>query len=252
MGLNRRTLLAGLGAQCLCSQAAIASTFGDGLRPLCGLNVAYPSFDRTSALAAPAPEAVQAVKLLTDVVGIEANFEVVEGTFVKKVLAFAAVRQNQRYIVYDKDEFWFESGRTNWISVGILAHEVGHHLAAHTYVSGASNHARELEADRFAGMALGRLGATIDQARAWAIGLSEAGSKTHPPRADRLVAIREGWDLAKARIRVERGRCTPGWEGDGFALDHRQCRIARTCEGETARSRLFCQDYQGIWQPQGQ
>ena len=71
----------------------------------------------------------------------------------------------QRYIFYNST-FMRELGAKTqkyWALVFVIAHEVGHHIAGHLDFAG-QNHRVELEADRYAGFILGRMGATHDEA----------------------------------------------------------------------------------------
>ena len=102
----------------------------------------------------------------------------------------------QRYIFYNST-FMRELGartRQFWSQVFVIAHEVGHHIAGHLDFAG-QNHRVELEADRYAGFILGRMGATHDEAIA-AIGAigSNSGSSTHPPRDQRTQIVSLGWN----------------------------------------------------------
>ena len=81
-----------------------------------------------------------------------------------------------------------------WSGIAILAHEIGHHLEAHTISARGSNPTDELEADEFAGWVLRRLGATLDEAQAPFRTSLPAGNSTHPPRDARLTAVAAGWD----------------------------------------------------------
>lgn len=146
----------------------------------------------------PAREARLAVSWITDVVGLSANFAIGQATFVRKVGAYADIHNGQRRIVYDADLFSWVEGSPNWRETGIMAHEVGHHLGGHTFADNATQHAQELEADRFAGFVLAKLGATLSQATRWAEDLSEGGSESHPPRRQRLIAISDGWRHGKS------------------------------------------------------
>lgn len=247
--LNRRAFLHTGVCACLApagSWAASAGELFEDSQLICGFG-GYPTFKSTKAVHKATPEALQAVQLIIDAVGIEQNFEVLRGEFTRKVGGFATIRGNKRYIVYDQDEFTFANGRTDWIGMGLLAHESGHHLAAHVHLNGTSSQAQELEADRFAGVALARLGASKDQALMWTAGLSETGGKTHPPRVERVVAATEGWELGRRQVAFE-GRCqTTDWEAPVFDVEGRQCRVARICEGGQTSPRLACEDYKGDW-----
>lgn len=87
-----------------------------------------------------------------------------------------------------------------------MAHEIGHHLSGHTITSGGSRPAIELEADKFSGYVLYRMGATQTAATKAIMALvGEKGSHTHPGRAERADAIRQGWAEA---CRQAGGECS--------------------------------------------
>lgn len=167
-------------------------------QPICALN-AYPDFKYAITVKPPKREAWLLLQWMTDMVGISPNFQLVAGKFSHKVIAFAVIKDDQRYIVYDEDEnFLAPDGTVYWDSVGTLAHELGHHLAGHTYVHNQSSHERELEADKFSGFVMGKLGATLIQAISTTDRLNEHDTESHPGRAKRVVAVREGWLQAQA------------------------------------------------------
>jgi hypothetical protein len=99
---------------------------------------------------------------------------------------------------------------TDWAAYFVLAHEVGHHVQGHTVlIREGSTPPKELQADEWAGFALARLNASLDEATL-AIRLisDEQGSSSHPPRGQRLVAIERGWRRGREGLgpgfRVER------------------------------------------------
>lgn len=248
--LSRRTLLRT--GVCACASAALPQSL-HAIAPfnedqiICGLN-GFPSFTSTKAVHEATPEALAAVQLIVDTVGLEQNFVVLRGEFTRKVGGFATIRRDKRYIVYDQDEFTFANGRTDWIGMALMAHEIGHHLADHIYVNGTTRQNQELEADRFAGVALARLGATKAQALAWTAGLSETGGETHPPRSERIVAVSEGWEHGQRQMVFETKSCqAPIWEGPVFEVGGHQCRVARVCTDGKPVSRIACADYKGDW-----
>lgn len=216
-------------------------------RVICGLN-AFPSFKSTRSVKEAPVEAQKGVALILDAIGIEQNFEVLVGEFSAKVGGFATIRDDQRYIVYDGAEFSFADGRTDWVAMGLLSHEIGHHIAAHVYITQGTSQEDELEADGFAGVALSRLGATLDQALAWTAGLSETGGSTHPPRVDRFAAVTAGWQHGEHQKLQERGTCTPQWRGEPFRIEGRQCRIATTCDQREEHIRVACEAYDRSWE----
>ena len=137
-------------------------------------------------------EASEAVKLITDASGLSSKFIILACNVPN---ASATIINNQRYILYNQSFMYNISKRINyWASLSILAHEIGHHLEGHSLMPGGSRPNIELEADRFSGFILARLGSSLEDAQS-AINylVSEQGSFTHPGRAARLAAITNGW-----------------------------------------------------------
>ena len=104
----------------------------------------------------------------------------------------------ERALLYNPSFMQEMRQRTNneWSWISILAHEVGHHLEAHTIRPGGSNPPDELEADEYSGYVLRKLGASLADAQAAFRTFSPQGSATHPPRDARLVAVANGWTRA--------------------------------------------------------
>jgi uncharacterized membrane protein len=98
--------------------------------------------------------------------------------------------------------------QNNWAGISILAHEIGHHLAGHTLLPGGSQPPIELEADKFSGYVLYKMGASLQEAQvAMNTFGSETEGETHPAKSHRLAAIEEGWKQACKQIN---GNCTSG------------------------------------------
>lgn len=99
-------------------------------------------------------------------------------------------------------------------AVSVLAHEVGHHLAGHTIQSGGSQPPIELEADKFSGFVLYKMGAPREDALVAMRALVPAEvqrDSTNPARDRRLAAIAEGWNQAGRQ--TGRGDCERGAAG---------------------------------------
>lgn len=143
-------------------------------------------------------EAVNALKQITDASGLSANFNLVAANVPN---AAAVIFENQRYILYNQTFMYNISQRINyWASLSILAHEVGHHLNGHSLMPGGSRPSIELEADKFSGFILAKLGASLFEAQSAINTLgSENGSLTHPAKSARLAAIANGWHQNSAK-----------------------------------------------------
>lgn len=121
----------------------------------------------------------------------------------------ALIDGEQRLIVYS--ESWIQNTLENdrWKAVTLMAHEIAHHLNGHTLEASGSRPSIELEADRFAGFSVGRLGGTLPQAQSLYMLLSESGGSTHPPRSARLEAVAVGWKDASAGLGTSPENTTP-------------------------------------------
>jgi hypothetical protein len=101
-----------------------------------------------------------------------------------------------RWITYDPE--WARTSTTE--AYLVLAHEAGHHFCGHTIESvKIGPKERELEADRFSGASIRRF--EIYHGRAFLDGALKAadrlysvdGSRSHPPRAARVEAVKLGY-----------------------------------------------------------
>jgi len=144
-------------------------------------------------------------KILAEV-GLEKNFSLVPCDNINNAAAISY--KGDRYILYDKEFMDNINWKTNnWSNILILAHEVGHHLNNHTLDVAlfdvlepktlAIKRKQELEADKFAGFILARLGAPLDKIiEAISIISSDKddSSSTHPSRNKRIASIVEGFN----------------------------------------------------------
>lgn len=115
--------------------------------------------------------------------------------------AIATIEQDksgnsQPYILYDPK--WLnsmdKSSKTDWASIGILAHEVGHFLLYHALNKKGSNPRWEIDADRFAGKTMAMMGSTLEEAQSMFDNYTLIeDSRTHPGKAKRLEAVKTGW-----------------------------------------------------------
>lgn len=143
-------------------------------------------------------EAKSIVDEIMGQMGLKRNFKMRKCENINNALAHIEEDDNKNltpYILYDPT--WLAQmttkSKTNWASIGVLAHEVGHFLLYHSLNKRGSNPRWELSADRFAGNALARMGSTLEEAQSMFVNVPEKASYTHPGRADRLEAIKIGW-----------------------------------------------------------
>jgi hypothetical protein len=136
--------------------------------------------------------------------GLPQNFEVMIHPQVPNAAAVIvldeATQAPKRIIAYNPEFMSVvarATGNNAWAPISIMAHEVGHHLSGHTIQRGGSQPPGELEADKFSGFVLFKMGASLNDAQnALAALVGEGGSPTHPGRAPRLAAVADGWTQA--------------------------------------------------------
>jgi hypothetical protein len=139
-------------------------------------------------------EAEEALALIMKHIGLPANF-VISAADIDN--AGALIHDNKRYILYSQKFFEDikEQTGTKYGAISVLAHEIGHHLAGHTLSEKEARSTLELEADRFSGFILAKMGANMDEAcAAMNIFGSEIENETHPGKNTRLAAIVNGWE----------------------------------------------------------
>lgn len=172
------------------------STFGEikGVYGGCGYN--YTPAETEIQIFEPREREVDQINSILKFTGLSSNFEVFSANIDNAV---ATIIENKRYILYDPDLLSYTDQKSGnyWTSMSILAHEIGHHLSGHTISNNGSNPKDELDADKYSGFILYKLGASIEQATAAIKALgSEVSTKTHPEKNQRIKAITEGWNEA--------------------------------------------------------
>ncbi len=144
-------------------------------------------------------ESIDVVDLILRFTGIKKNFTINESKDVPN--AEASIKGEKRYVIFNQNflDLLSESANNNWATASIMAHELGHHLQGHTLGSGGSSPILELEADKYSGFILQKMGASLEDAiSAIRTVASEKGSMTHPGKATRISAITNGWREAEA------------------------------------------------------
>ena len=144
-------------------------------------------------------EAAIYVRTILDSINWKQNFTLQEQDGINN--AYATIVRNKRFIIYDNrfltalDQY----SKTNWASISVLAHEIGHHYHSHLVSGNGSTPAKELEADYFSGYALAKVGASLADATAAIQKIAPVqGNSSHPGRDARVDAIQKGWYYSKA------------------------------------------------------
>ncbi len=160
-------------------------------------------------------EAKDAVENIVIYTGLTENFEIIENPNIPTAIAY--IRKGKRYIAYNPAFMHRVKDKTksDWGAISVLAHEIGHHLSGHTLIKRRRDPQEELDADRFAGFILYKMGASLDEAKA-CINLMDLNSnpETHPMKNARLVATTLGWLAAN---KLEEGVFTTDTSAVSFA-----------------------------------
>jgi hypothetical protein len=162
----------------------------------------------------PNQRAEQVVDKIVTFSGLKRNFVLLPCPNINNAVAVTLLDWN-RYIVYDNDfmETIDRGANTDWASVSVLAHEVGHHLNGHTTVpfgvqgpaeSLEKRRQQELEADEFSGFVMLKFGRSLHEAQAamkHARDVEDERTSTHPKNERRLAAIKKGYESAQSQDR---------------------------------------------------
>ncbi len=153
-----------------------------------------------AALTGGAPQdCASAVTRIMGYTGLPANFVVVSGPVpnAAAIIMLDDKRVPRRVIAFNPafmKAAEAQVGGSPWGPISIMAHEIAHHLSGHTIVPGGSRPEIELEADKFSGYVLQKMGAPLPEAQRMILTVgSSHGSPTHPAKDQRADAIRQGW-----------------------------------------------------------
>jgi hypothetical protein len=164
--------------------------------------------------------------MILNPLGLKRNFFLVPCPNIQN--AVAAIRDGKRYVFYNNGFMGAIDNKqhTNWASVSILAHEIGHHLNGHTLrrVSPQQNRVYELEADEFSGFAMFKLNRPLRDAQAAVSSLRDVTDEEksyYPKNERRLQAIKRGYENAKSQSQSDTGgTSTIGPEsGDSYRFE---------------------------------
>lgn len=125
--------------------------------------------------------------------------------------AISVIRNSERIILINPR--WleeFKKGRSDMSAVFALAHEVGHHLLGHDLIRSNANDQQAqsirleiLQADKFAGFVLYRIGGTQSDIHKALSSIPEGDYSNLPGRAARIQAAEEGWtESAKSAFKI--------------------------------------------------
>jgi tetratricopeptide (TPR) repeat protein len=132
-------------------------------------------------------------------VGLQARFEVKALKNYNNCSALCVKNETgeTRVLQFDRDflEQYEKITADKWFVVGVVAHEIAHHLNGHSLDGVGSRPNKEMEADEFAGFVMQKLGATLSESQNIFSFLNETeGPPTHPIKSKRYKAVKRGWD----------------------------------------------------------
>lgn len=163
----------------------------------CGYN--YTLSESKINLKVATEREIEQIKSILSYSGLPINFEIYSSDIENAV---AVMIDNKRYIIYDPKllQYTDENSNSYWTSMSILAHEIGHHLSGHTLNNNDDKLNNELQADKFSGFILYKLGATLIQAQTAINQLgTEQDTDTHPSKYKRMDIIKMGWEEASVQ-----------------------------------------------------
>ncbi|HEX5654196.1 MAG TPA: hypothetical protein VFX58_14040, partial [Chitinophagaceae bacterium] len=159
------------------------------------LLVFFPAFTQTPVSSfSSGKDASHIAAQIVKAAGRDANF-LVKAANVPN--AAAVLYKGKRYIFYNPGfiEKLTRLTGTPWAGISVLAHEIGHHLHTHVVNGKTIPMGSELEADKFSGFVLQKMGASLEEAQAAIKMLATTrATRTHPARDDRLSSIASGWN----------------------------------------------------------
>lgn len=195
------------------------------------------------------------VKAIVSYSGLELNFVLKPKSGISN--AYATILNGKRYLFYDPDFLreLAEAENTDWVRLGILAHEVGHHLQGHTVTGDGSSPQIELEADGYAGFVMGLMGASAKEAAAYLNELDAEASATHPGRKERQIAVSKGWDKAQPlvvkRDGVQRGCPLIRLDVPSSRVTKGRMILASSAQGDLTLRWGHDDIVQGLWMVEG-
>ena len=179
-------------------ETALADELSDMLQA-CSYDGSAIRVSAKSLRGASSSDGEAVVRTIMRFTGLPQNFKVMEGP-VPNAAAMIVLGPDElpvRVIAYNvtfMDQVREATRNNDWASISVMAHEIGHHLSGHTLMRGGSQPPIELEADKFSGFVLQKMGARLEDAQtAISTLVPEGDGPTHPGRAKRLAAILSGW-----------------------------------------------------------
>ena len=161
----------------------------------------------------------EALDKILSTVGLPPKIMLVQCDNTNNAFAYTSLDTGLRYIIYD-EEFMNSLSNSDedryWTNMFILAHEVGHLLSGHTgrrdYEPLYESRLKELEADRFAGFVVSKLGADIDVIKNAFYSMQDFEGddsySSHPNNTRRIEAAETGFNQATLNLDLSKASST--------------------------------------------
>jgi hypothetical protein len=163
----------------------------------------------------PDQEVEDVISSILQTIGIPKGFNVHKGD----VQGIIAVKnEDKRYIIYD-EAYLNEIRRGNngyWVERGIFAHMIAHHISNHGLTVEPGRSLTELEADKFVGMTLQKMGATsVEVIEALNMVRNIMAEDYYPENISRISATESGWNQSGGAIQQAQRFSERAYDGGG-------------------------------------
>lgn len=143
-------------------------------------------------------EDISAYKTVVNIIretGLAQNFVIIPGE-VDEVMAY--IKDKERVLSYNPEFMEKVKQDSNWVGISVLARQIGHHLGNHELKDGKPSPEEILDADRYAGFVLQKMGASVEEA----ISALEVGAYNENDfdlnKNKRIAALVQGFNRAKS------------------------------------------------------
>ena len=163
----------------------------------------------------PDQEVADVISSILQTIGIPKGFNVQKGN----VQGIIAVKnEDKRYIIYD-EAYLNEIRRGNngyWVERGIFAHVIAHHISNHGLTVEPGRSLTELEADKFVGMTLQKMGATsVEVIEALNMVRNIMAEDYYLENISRISATERGWNQSGGEIQQAQIFSERAYDGGG-------------------------------------
>ncbi|MFB9844012.1 M48 family metalloprotease [Mucilaginibacter ginsenosidivorans] len=163
-------------------------------------------------------QALEYIKRICQVSGISKNFTVERSS--ATATACALIDFNNNRIIYYNQHFFASLGDETY-KIAILAHEIAHHLNNNLFTKDSNRAIDELDADKFAGSVICKLGLKLEDAKGLYLTQCPAQSTgLYPAQSDRIDAFSIGFNDAGCQNTITPKLATKSAETGDFCFQN--------------------------------